>query len=87
MFLDEFADKFASPKKLEEEVLQLPLSFEYWKNVLFEKCIRIFEWTGLPFEQKELEMRVNSALKSNDVKTAKKLCEQLEEIIMKMQGA
>ena len=58
MFLDTFADKFCSPKKLEEEVLQLPLSFEYWKNVLFEKCIRIFEWTGLPFEQKELEMRV-----------------------------
>ena len=57
MYLDVYMDKFSSPKKMEEEVLELPYSFEYWKNVLFEKCIRIFEWTGLPFPQKELEMR------------------------------
>lgn len=57
MFLDTFIEKFGSPQKLEEEVLQLPMSYAYWKNVLFEKCIRIFEWTGLPFPQKELEMR------------------------------
>jgi ATP-binding cassette subfamily F protein 3 len=45
------------------------------------------DYLELEQKKKELEMRVNSALKSNDVKTAKKICEQLEEIIMKMQGA
>lgn len=27
----------------------------YYRLKLFEKCVRIFEWTGLPFPQKELE--------------------------------
>lgn len=57
MFLDTYIEKFGSPQKAEEQVLELPASFAYWKNTLFEKCIRIFEWTGLPFPQKELEMR------------------------------
>ena len=42
------------------------------------------EYLELEQKKKELEMRINASLKSNDVKTAKKLCEQLEEIVGKM---
>ena len=35
-------------------------------------------------KKKELETRVSASLKSKDFKLAKKLCEQLEEIIGKM---
>ena len=45
-----------------------------------------FDKTYLETEQKkkELETRISACLKSKDFKTAKKLCEQLEEIIGKM---
>ena len=39
---------------------------------------------SLEDKKKELETRVSAALKAKDFKTAKKLCEQLEEIIGKM---
>ena len=45
------------------------------------------DYLELEQKKKELEMRINSALKSNDMKTAKKLCEQLEEVIIKMEGS
>ena len=45
------------------------------------------DYLELEQKKKELEMRINSALKANDVKTSKKLCEQLEEVIMKMQSS
>lgn len=42
------------------------------------------EYLELEQKKKELETRISSCLKSNDIKTAKKLCEQLEEVIHKM---
>ena len=43
------------------------------------------DYLELEQKKKEMEMRINSCLKANDVKSAKKLCEQLEEIIVKME--
>jgi ATP-binding cassette subfamily F protein 3 len=44
------------------------------------------EYLELEQKKKELEMRINSCLKANDVDSAKKLIEQLEEVVMKMSG-
>lgn len=43
------------------------------------------DYLELEQKKKELETRVNAAIKSDDLETAKKLCEQLEEIIVKME--
>ena len=45
-------------KKAEKDILKLDYSFKYWSDMLFEKCMRIFTWTGLPFPQKEIESRL-----------------------------
>ena len=42
------------------------------------------EYLELEQKKKELETRVSASLKAKDFKNAKKLCEQLEEIINKM---
>ena len=42
------------------------------------------DYLELEQKKKELEMRINSCLKTNDVDGAKKLIEQLEEVVMKM---
>ena len=42
------------------------------------------DYLELEQKKKELEMRINSCLKANDVDAAKKLLEQLEEVVMKM---
>ena len=42
------------------------------------------EYLELEQKKKELEMRIESALKVSDIKTAKSLCEQLGEIVEKM---
>lgn len=42
------------------------------------------EYLELEQKKKELETRISASLKSKDIKTAKKLCEQMEEIIGKM---
>ena len=44
------------------------------------------DYLELEQKKKELEMRINSCLKANDVANAKKLIEQLEEVVMKMSG-
>ena len=44
------------------------------------------DYLELEQKKKELEMRINSCLKANDVDGAKKLIEQLEEIVMKLSG-
>lgn len=41
--------------------LRLKPSISYYNSFLFEKCIRIFEWTGLPFDQKVVETPVMAA--------------------------
>ena len=48
-------------KKEEKNVLLIEQSYKYWCEALFEKCMRIFEWSipekcNLP--QKEIEMRL-----------------------------
>lgn len=59
MFLSDFCDNLKNIKKEEKEEMKLPLSISYWTDMLFEKAIRIFEWSGdLPFPQKEIEMRL-----------------------------
>lgn len=45
-------------KKAEKDILKLDYSFKYWSDMLFEKCMRIFTWTGIPFPQKEIESRL-----------------------------
>lgn len=42
------------------------------------------EYLELEQKKKELETRISASLKAKDFITAKKLCEQLEEIIGKM---
>lgn len=44
--------------KDEKNILKLERSYNYWIYNLLEKCMRIFEWKNLPFDQKEIEMRV-----------------------------
>lgn len=43
------------------------------------------DYLELEQKKKELETRIAACLKSKELKTAKKLCEQLEEVIRKMQ--
>lgn len=42
----------------EKNVITTSAMFNYWTEILFEKIIRIFEWTGLPFPQREIEQRL-----------------------------
>ena len=53
-----FLSKYKLNKKVEKDILKLDYSFNYWSDMLFEKCMRIFTWTGLPFPQKEIESRL-----------------------------
>ena len=55
MFLNAYSSKFR--RKEEMEQVSTDKSYAYWCDTLFEKCLRIFEWNGLPFPQKEIEMR------------------------------
>ena len=57
MFLDDYKNSFFDNEHKEENELKLKASVNYWCNALLEKTIRIFEWTGLPFPQREIEMR------------------------------
>lgn len=60
MFLNNYTSKIAEKLLLKETELelQLPQSVNYWIEMLFEKIVRIFEWKGLPFPQREIEMRL-----------------------------
>ena len=53
-----FLDKNNKLKKYDKKILNVDNSFLFWKETLFEKCVRIFEWNGLPFPQKEIEIRL-----------------------------
>lgn len=53
-----FLEKNSKIKKYNKEILNVDNSFLFWKEALFEKCVRIFEWKGLPFPQKEIEIRL-----------------------------
>lgn len=53
-----YLTKYGLTKKVEKDILKLDYSFKYWSDMLFEKCMRIFTWTGLTFPQKEIESRL-----------------------------
>ena len=53
-----FLTHYKLNKKVEKDILKLDYSFNYWSDMLFEKCMRIFTWTELPFPQKEIESRL-----------------------------
>ena len=54
-----FIESYMKQKyKKEKNIVRVSYLFEYWRKKLFEKCIRIFEWNGLPFPQNELELRL-----------------------------
>ena len=61
MFLNNYSNSKQAEKLLLKETeleMQLPQSVNYWIEMLFEKIVRIFEWKGLPFPQREIEMRL-----------------------------
>lgn len=61
MFLSKYVSSKTAEKMLLKETeleMQLPSSVNYWTEMLFEKIVRIFEWSGLPFPQREIEMRL-----------------------------
>lgn len=63
MFINNYASSKLAEKLLLKETeleMQLPSSVNYWTEMLFEKIVRIFEWSGLPFPQREIEMRLIS---------------------------
>lgn len=47
---------FRSAKQIEKEATSLERLFGYWKEMLLNRVIRLFEWEGLPFPQHELEL-------------------------------
>lgn len=61
-------------KKLEKELMELDASISYWIEMLFEKCVRMFTWYGLPesIPQKEIEIRLISEGYCGFVKDAKR---------------
>lgn len=43
-------------KQEEKDATSLGILYSYWQEMLLNRIIRIFEWTGLPFPQHELEL-------------------------------
>ena len=56
MFLSHYG--ISQNRKEEKEIVKIDYSYKYWCDMLFEKCIRIFNWSGLTFPQKEIEIRL-----------------------------
>lgn len=50
--------KYYKKNKRKNDKMTLNGQLSYWQNVLMEKCLNIFEWTGLPstIPQKEIEV-------------------------------
>lgn len=45
-------------KEYRKKKLNLNDSVSYWKHILLSIIMRLFEWDGLPFEQKEIEVQL-----------------------------
>lgn len=45
-------------KKLSKDTHSFSKNYRYWFDYLLERVSRLFEWQGLPFPQKELELRL-----------------------------
>lgn len=64
MFINNYASSKLAEKLLLKDAeleMQLYSSVNYWTEMLFEKIVRIFEWSGLPFPQREIEIRLITA--------------------------
>lgn len=61
-FIDKLYGSFETGKPLKDrfadKTLTLLDGISYYEDYLLEKCIRIFEWRGLPFDQKVIEIPV-----------------------------
>ncbi len=59
-FIDRLYDSFETGKPIKgallTDILNVNNGAAYWREVLLEKVVRIFEWNGLPFEQKNIEL-------------------------------
>lgn len=66
-----------------DEKSMRPMRIRSFRKKIYENHFSK-DYLELEQKKKELETRVSAALKSKDFKTAKKLCEQLEEVIGKM---
>ena len=66
-----------------DEKSMRPMRIRSFRKKIYENHFSK-EYLELEQKKKELETRVSASLKSKDFKLAKKLCEQLEEIIGKM---
>ena len=66
-----------------EEKSMRPMRIRSFRKKIYENHFSK-DYLELEQKKKELETRVSAALKAKDFKTAKKLCEQLEDIIGKM---
>ena len=66
-----------------EEKSMRPMRIRSFRKKIYENHFSK-DYLELEQKKKELETRVSAALNAKDFKTAKKLCEQLEEIIGKM---
>lgn len=59
-------------RKKEKNVVSLRTSYIRWYNLLYLKVLRMFEWKGLPFPQRELEKRLIDSGITAIVKDGKK---------------
>ena len=66
-----------------DEKSMRPMRIRSFRKKIYENHFNK-DYLELEQKKKELETRISACLKSKDFKTAKKLCEQLEEIIGKM---
>ena len=66
-----------------DEKSMRPMRIRSFRKKIYENHFSK-DYLELEQKKKELETRISACLKSKDFKTAKKLCEQLEEIIGKM---
>ena len=61
-FIDKLYASFETGKPLKDRFADKTLTFSdgvsFYENYLLEKCSRIFEWRGLPFDQKVVELPV-----------------------------
>lgn len=55
-----YLKEYGLSKKKETEILKTDKSYQYWIDTLFEKCVKMFRWKGLPLSipQKEIETRL-----------------------------
>lgn len=55
-----YLKEYGLSRKKENEILKIDKSYQYWIDTLFEKCVKIFRWNGLPnnIPQKEIETRL-----------------------------